>query len=693
MFSTLYGLIEPCLRVRIEWEEGDLGMETCKEVEEYRKRLDKSLLGEKLVNAESVRSMVDYLVHKRTAEVSDVLDMLRSGAENYAPLPHKPFPKWKVKQDDEKFWAMYRAGPEGTAIHTITVDGYVDAPLDACLYMSFETSLYPIGIEDIPKPGNALRFDFVGGVAFQKISENRSFLSWLFLSIFGCRYNFDNVTRLILDVDIKISYVPKTVVNFVTGKLAATAFRLYDKWVASISEGKGNQRWEVENPICQRIRDAVYLNRDPDRIIETIMKPKDVHMGKQGRVAQYRERLDKTLSSHKLSDEETLSAFVKDQTLCSQENNEKQGIALFSDRVSEFTNVIDMLRSASDNYVVPPNKTAHPSWKVKTDNKDLRVMYREGPLGSPIHTLLAEGYIDAPTDICLCVAWEATLYRTWFPELRIPTFKIIIAKCLQTVRVGEQVSLIRVKVPWPLTAREVILRYSLFEYFEDDLIIGVLNSVPDAKTISLMDDEAIGAGQAVRMGFVGGFALQKVTEDRSYFRTMANLDMKLDLVPPWLINFISRQVIGGAFKLYKKSVASVSVDNMNFGKILNDPMYRRIQEGIYLRDRAYSDLENVHGEGDAHNERDDCNQIKEDNFRDESKLRGTKGIHPSSSKHTPGDKSSTWTGEEIYLAENSAEDSKSTDELHNIETVNVSGFKEKILGWDRQFFEEAAVGI
>ncbi|GAB2235602.1 hypothetical protein Droror1_Dr00026032 [Drosera rotundifolia] len=404
-----------------------------------------------------------------------------------------------------------------------------------------------------------------------------------------------------------------------------------------------------------------------------------VKMGTQGRVVQYRERLDKTLSSHKFSDEETLSALVVDQTLCSLENNEKQGIALLSDRVSEFTNVIDMLRSASDNYVVPPNKTAHPSWKVKTDNKDFRVMYREGPLGSPIHTLLAEGYIDAPIDICLCVAWEAILYRTWFPELRVPTFKIIIAKCLQKVRVREQVSLVRMKVPWPLTAREVVLRYSLFEYFEDDLIIGVLNSVPDAESICFMDDEAVRAGQAVRMGFVGGFALHKVTENRSYFRTMANLDMKLDLVPPWLINFFSRQVIGGAFKLYKKSVATVSVDDMNFGKILNDSMYRRIQEGIYLRGRPDSNLGNVRA-NDAHNDPEDRDEIKADESRDESKLLGgIEDIHPSSTKHSLGDKSSALTGEETYQAENSAEDSKLTDELHDVETVDVSGFKEKVI--------------
>lgn len=27
-------------------------------------------------------------------------------------------------------------------------------------------------------------------------------------------------------------------------------------------------------------------------------------------------------------------------------------------------------------------------------------MYREGPKGSPYHTLLVEGYIDGPLDIC-----------------------------------------------------------------------------------------------------------------------------------------------------------------------------------------------------------------------------------------------------------------------------------------------------
>jgi len=40
-------------------------------------------------------------------------------------------------------------------------------------------------------------------------------------------------------------------------------------------------------------------------------------------------------------------------------------------------------------------------------------MYREGPDGTPFHTLLAEGYADGPIDVCTCVSWESALYKKW----------------------------------------------------------------------------------------------------------------------------------------------------------------------------------------------------------------------------------------------------------------------------------------
>lgn len=44
--------------------------------------------------------------------------------------------------------------------------------------------------------------------------------------------------------------------------------------------------------------------------------------------------------------------------------------------------------------------TFHLCRQIKHDNQDCRVMYREGPTGTPFHSLLAEGYVDGPLDVC-----------------------------------------------------------------------------------------------------------------------------------------------------------------------------------------------------------------------------------------------------------------------------------------------------
>ena len=39
-------------------------------------------------------------------------------------------------------------------------------------------------------------------------------------------------------------------------------------------------------------------------------------------------------------------------------------------------------------------------FQMKHDDEEFRVMYREGPKGTPFHTLLVEGFVDGPVDIC-----------------------------------------------------------------------------------------------------------------------------------------------------------------------------------------------------------------------------------------------------------------------------------------------------
>ncbi|XLS76105.1 hypothetical protein HN51_032970 [Arachis hypogaea] len=304
-------------------------------------------------------------------------------------------------------------------------------------------------------------------------------------------------------------------------------------------------------------------------------------MEKKREIVEYRERLDNTLASPHLTNYHMLKNLVQTQLLhSSKQQGDRDN--LVETKTAEVSNFLDMLRSVSE--YSEGSSTSTPSrtdWKIKQDNEEFRVMYREGPEGTPFHSLLAEGYVDGPVDVCLCLSWETPLYNKWWPHIIVPTFKITAAECLQKIQIGEQISLVRMKLSWPLSTREAIVHYYLFEYYQDDLVVVLLNSVSDSKSITGFNSDVIpDAKDAVRIDVVGGFALQKVTPERSYFRTIANLDIKLDFVPPSLINFISRQLVGSGFRLYQKAVASM-MKNDELSKVLEEPLYVRVHQALY----------------------------------------------------------------------------------------------------------------
>lgn len=313
-------------------------------------------------------------------------------------------------------------------------------------------------------------------------------------------------------------------------------------------------------------------------------------MEKKRKIVQYREKLDKTLASPDLTNVEILKKLVKSQLLPSSELEDEEYKEKFVEhKTAEISNFLDMLRSTSDDH--GRSNTSQNDWKLKQDGEEFRVMYREGPEGTPFHTMLVEGFVDGPVDVCLCISWQTSLYKKWWPQSTIPTFKILSCECLEKVQIGEQISLVRMKVSWPLSSREAVVHYYLFEYFQDDLIVVLTNSVPESKSIN--NEKIPEVKDVVRIDLVGGFALQKVTSERSYFRTIANMDIKVDFVPPSLINFISRQLIGNGFRLYQKVVASVmSSDKEDFSKALGDPLYARIREALYSTTTSASEVVN-----------------------------------------------------------------------------------------------------
>ncbi|XLU41666.1 hypothetical protein S245_036480, partial [Arachis hypogaea] len=100
---------------------------------------------------------------------------------------------------------------------------------------------------------------------------------------------------------------------------------------------------------------------------------------------------------------------------------------------------------------------------------------------------------------------------------RIPLSISLIALLATLNKFLGGMSKINLKLSWPLSTREAIVHDYLFEYYQDDLVVVLLNSVSDSKSITGFNSDVIpDAKDAVRSDVVGGFALQK------YLRSYSN---------------------------------------------------------------------------------------------------------------------------------------------------------------------------
>ncbi|CAM6012694.1 unnamed protein product [Sphagnum balticum] len=297
-------------------------------------------------------------------------------------------------------------------------------------------------------------------------------------------------------------------------------------------------------------------------------------------ITEARQRLDKTLTSHELSDCVAIRKIVPNEGVV---DGGKQSDQLVEKKSKQLFALLEDLRSAKGER---GNKIVAGEWKLKQNTPIMRVMYREGPEGAPYHSLCLDGLIDGPMATALCVGWEAPLYKQWWPQFSAPTFKMVESQWLKRNSVGGDLSLLRIKVPWPFAMREVLLSEYELEYFEEDLIVVMYASFPEEPDETLDGISATDVPKiepdVVRMDLAGGFAMQKIGPNRMFFRLICDLDMKLDFVPPWLINFIARQLVGHGHKLYQKAISSVK--GSAFEDLLEtEPMYARVKCAVDMK--------------------------------------------------------------------------------------------------------------
>ncbi|CAI5457880.1 unnamed protein product [Closterium sp. Yama58-4] len=203
-------------------------------------------------------------------------------------------------------------------------------------------------------------------------------------------------------------------------------------------------------------------------------------------------------------------------------------------------------------------------WRLKEEGKEHRVLYRKGPEGTPLHEICLEGIIHGPLDTLLAVVWEVPFFKDWWPQFSVPPFKVLESKFAHRIAPGLELSYLQFRSPWPFATRELLFFAFMVHDTATGLFVASVHSPPD--DISHMDPETAPlhpsaippvASGCVRMTVGGGFAGQDLGGGRCYFRGACTLDMKFDLMPPWLINFVARQLAGSGFHLLCHEVDTI----------------------------------------------------------------------------------------------------------------------------------------
>ncbi|KAL0374742.1 UNVERIFIED_CONTAM: Iron-sulfur cluster co-chaperone protein HscB [Sesamum radiatum] len=206
-------------------------------------------------------------------------------------------------------------------------------------------------------------------------------------------------------------------------------------------------------------------------------------MESRGNISDYRSKLDKTLASADLTNDEMIHTLVKNQILQSSDH-----------QLEEYTDYVVERRSKDIS-----NFLTYVSQPFQGSNADFGQLQ--------VYAFLAS---------------QTSTRNGGLKQFQLSKSS---SQCVQRVGIGEQILLVRMKVSWPLSSREVLVHSFAFEYLQDGLVVVLLNSISNSETIGrsthgFTSDGIPDPEDVVRIDLVGGFALQKVSATRSYFRKL-----------------------------------------------------------------------------------------------------------------------------------------------------------------------------
>jgi hypothetical protein len=183
-------------------------------------------------------------------------------------------------------------------------------------------------------------------------------------------------------------------------------------------------------------------------------------------------------------------------------------------------------------------------WGVISDKNGVKIQYNPEP-ELATHSFKIEAIVRAPLFNLIAVVYEVELYNKWMPRVKYSKELAILSKFQKIVQ-------LEFNSVWPIANRDSVIEGFGVDFISEDAILVVIQSVSDHVQVEVPepDDSVVRA-----VLNIGAFYIKYISDEETQIFMVMNCDPKLPVIPDWLLNFATGQVMQWIFYFMEKAAS------------------------------------------------------------------------------------------------------------------------------------------
>jgi len=203
--------------------------------------------------------------------------------------------------------------------------------------------------------------------------------------------------------------------------------------------------------------------------------------------------------------------------------------------------------------------------RVKVTNDNISISYKR--VDDTYHMLKAEGIMNANVFSIASLIMEIDLFHLWIPRF----LNMGLLYCNEIARVNKfkKIGHLEIGLPWPLKNRDIVCMGFGVDLLDKGQIMIAVYSINECPDYDLPKAKS----KTPRMEIIeAGCLITPLGEDQTKVELIGHFDPKVDYIPEKLTNWVMKEMIAVAFRLFSKRAKNIGTKGCPYQeRIDNNP--------------------------------------------------------------------------------------------------------------------------